>query len=398
MTPFAGPISYTGCCWVCCRSKGRTSMPIESPGKRRRGSTEKLIAALLAAVSSLPAARLGDLTTVEGVRDNMLIGYGLVAGLKGTGDRQQTIFPIQTLTNMLQRMGVTVNPAQMQVRNIAAVMVTATLPPYAEPGARLDVVVSSIGDASSLQGGTLLLTALKASTGDTYAVAQGPLSIGGFTAGTAQTGVQVNHSTVGRIPGGALVERAAPTEPPGNSGLNLQLRRPDFATAARIAEAVNKKFGAGVARAENAAVVRVAMPEAFRSKPVDFIAALEPLEVAAEHPARVVLNERTGTVVLGKDVRIAPVEVLHGNLSVQIVTTLEVSQPPPLSPGQTAVVPQTGIAVSEEKARRVVLKEGASVEELVQSLIGIGSTPRDVIAIIQSIAAAGAVDAVVEVI
>ncbi len=373
-------------------------MPIESPGKRRRGSTEKLIAALLAAVSSLPAARLGDLTTVEGVRDNMLIGYGLVAGLKGTGDRQQTIFPIQTLTNMLQRMGVTVNPAQMQVRNIAAVMVTATLPPYAEPGARLDVVVSSIGDASSLQGGTLLLTALKASTGDTYAVAQGPLSIGGFTAGTAQTGVQVNHSTVGRIPGGALVERAAPTEPPGNSGLNLQLRRPDFATAARIAEAVNKKFGAGVARAENAALVRVAMPQAFRSKPVDFIAALEPLDVAAEHPARVVLNERTGTVVLGKDVRIAPVEVLHGNLSVQIVTTLEVSQPPPLSPGQTAVVPQTGVAVSEEKARRVVLKEGASVEELVQSLIGIGSTPRDVIAIIQSIAAAGAVDAVVEVI
>jgi flagellar P-ring protein precursor FlgI len=355
-------------------------------------------AAIFLVAGLLDGARVKDLAQVEGVRDNLLVGYGLVVGLKGTGDRQQTVFSTQTLANLLERMGVSVSPTALRVNNIAAVMVTATLPPYAEPGGRLDVVVNSVGDAQSLQGGTLVLTPLKAATGDTYAAAQGPISIGGFSAGNAQAGVQLNHPTVGRIAGGALVERAAPTEPPSSAGLRLQLRRPDFSTAARLAEALNKKFNEPLAQAQNAGFVRVAVPESFRAKPVDFIAALEPVEVPSDRPARVVLNERTGTVVIGKEVRVAPVAVLHGNLTVQIVTTLEVSQPAPLSAGQTATVSQTAVTVKEEKARNILLKEGVSVEDLVKSLIGIGSTPRDIIAIMQSIAAAGALDAELEII
>ncbi|HYM10964.1 MAG TPA: flagellar basal body P-ring protein FlgI [Bryobacterales bacterium] len=359
---------------------------------------KKIIIAALLGSLALRAARLKDLADVEGVRENQLVGYGLVVGLKGTGDRQQTIFPLQTLANMLAAFGVSVNPATMQVRNLAAVMVTATLPPFADPGGRLDVTVSSMGDAQSLQGGTLLLTELKGANGEVYATAQGPLSIGGLSAGGAATGVQVNHPNVGRITGGALVERAAPTAPPDPRGLKLQLRRPDFTTAARVAEALNKKFGAGVAHADNAALVRVAPPASFRTRPVEFIAEMEPVEVASDRVARVVLNERTGTVVIGKDVHIAPVAVLHGNLTVQVVTSYEVSQPGPLSPGQTTVVPQTSVAVKEEKARHILLKEGVSVEQLIKALIDIGSTPRDVIAIMQGIAAAGALDAELEVI
>ena len=366
-----------------------------------RGWRTALFAAVLAAPPGFPAeraTRLKDLASIQGVRDNLLVGYGLVVGLKGTGDRQQTVFATQTLSNLLEKMGVNVSPTALRVNNIAGVMVTATLPPYAEPGSRLDILVNSIGDAASIQGGTLLLTPLKASTGEVYAAAQGPISIGGFAAGGAGASVQVNHPTVGRITGGALVERAAPTTPPGPSVIKLLLRRPDFVTAARVVEAVNNKFQSPVARAENAAAVRIDLPATFREKPVEFIAALEPIEVLSDRLARVVLNERTGTVVIGKDVRIAPVAVLHGNLTVQIVTTLEVSQPPPLSPGQTVVVPQTTVGVKEEKARNILLKEGVSVEELIKALIGIGSTPRDVIAIMQSIAAAGALDAEVEVI
>jgi len=357
--------------------------------------------AFLAALAGLGVAwgtRVKDLVVIEGVRDNQLVGYGLVVGLKGTGDRQQTVFTNQTLANVLERMGVSVPPTAFRVNNVAGVMVTATLPAYFEPGSRLDVVVSSIGDASSLQGGTLLLTPLKAATGVVYAAAQGPLSIGGFAASGAGASVQVNHPTVGRMTGGALVERAAPTAPPGADGLKLLLRRPDFSTAAQLAEALNRKFEAPVARAESAAAVRVAVPDQYRRQPVEFIAALETLEVASDRAARIVMNERTGTVVIGKDVRISPVAVLHGNLTVQIVTTFEVSQPAPLSPGQTVVTPQTSVGVKEEKARHLLLKEGVSVEELVKALTGIGSTPRDVIAIVQSMVAAGALEAEVEVI
>ncbi len=352
----------------------------------------------VATALSAPAARLKDLVTIEGVRDNLLIGYGLVIGLAGTGDGQQTLFSVQSLSNLLRKMGVNVPPSGFRVNNIAAVMVTATLPPFATPGGRIDVTVSSIGDAQTLQGGTLVLTPLKAADGEVYAVAQGPLSIGGFSAGQGGTGVQVNHPTVGRIPEGALIEREAPSVVPGVEGIRLQLRRPDHVTASRIAAALNRTFPSAVAEAANAAVVSVRMPAAYELRPVDFIAEIDSINVETDRRAKVVLNERTGTVVIGNTVKIAPVAVLHGNLTVQIVTEYQVSQPPPLSPGQTVVTPQVGVQVREQQAREVKIKEGATVEELIAALMAIGSTPRDIIAIMQSIAAAGALDAELEMI
>jgi flagellar P-ring protein precursor FlgI len=354
-----------------------------------------VLAALLLAPPA-GAARLKDLVTIDGVRDNLLIGYGLVVGLAGTGDGQQTLFSIQSLSNLLRKMGVNVPPEGFRVNNIAAVMVTATLPPFATPGSRIDVVVSSIGDADTLQGGTLVLTPLKAADGEVYAVAQGAVSIGGFAAGRGGTGVQVNHPTVGRVPEGALVERAAPSVEPDPAGFHLQLRRPDFVTASRIAAVLNRTFPDAVAEAVNSAIVAVRMPQAYELRPVDFIAQIDAVEVETDRRAKVVLNERTGTVVIGNNVKIAPVAVLHGNLTVQVVTDYQVSQPAPLSPGQTVVTPQVGVQVEEQKAREVKVKQGATVEELIAALIAIGSTPRDIIAIMQSIAASGALDADLE--
>lgn len=352
---------------------------------------------LFGVVQAASAVRLKDLASIEGVRDNQLIGYGLVVGLNGTGDRQQTVFSTQSLSNLLSKMGVNVAPDQLRVRNVAAVMATATLPPFARPGMRLDVTVSSIGDAASLRGGTLLLTALKGADGQTYAVAQGPLSIGGFSAGQGGAAVQVNHPTVGRAPNGALVELPAPSVPPDPSGMRLQLRRPDFVTAFRVGEAVRRELPGAEVQAESSGSVSIRMPPEYRARPVAFLAKLETIEVEADRPARVVLNERTGTVVIGSTVRIAPVAVLHGGLTVQIVTDYIVSQPGPFSSGETTVVPQTNIAVQEEKARKGMIPAGATVEELIEALTAIGTTPRDIIAIMQSIAAAGALEAELEV-
>ena len=359
--------------------------------------TLALLALPLGLPGSLEAARLKDLVTIEGVRENMLIGYGLVVGLNGTGDRQQTVFSTQSLANLLQKMGVNVSPTALRVKNVAAVVTTATLPAFAQPGTRLDVVVSSIGDASNLQGGTLLLTSLKAANGEVYVVAQGPLSIGGFSAGAGGTSVQVNHPTVGRIPDGGLVERAAPSIGPSPEGFRLQLRRPDFMTSARITTVLNDTFPEGEARAENAAAIVVKMPPAYWQRPVEFIAQIDTLEVETDRRAKVVLNERTGTVVIGSEVRIAPVAILHGNLTVQIVTDYLVSQPAPFSQGETIVTPQVGVTVQEEQAREVSIKEGATVEDLIKALMAIGSTPRDIIAIMQSVAVAGALEADLEV-
>ena len=357
-----------------------------------------VVAAFLASTQPARAARLKDVVSIEGVRDNMLLGYGNVVGLNGTGDRQQTVFSTQSLSNLLQKMGVNVPPTALRINNIAAVMVTASLPAFATPGVKIDVTVSSIGDAATLQGGILLLTSLKAANGEVYAVAQGALSIGGFSAGRGGSGVQVNHPTVGRIPEGGRVEKAAPTVDPNPAGFRLQLRHPDFVTASRLTEVLNKEFPAAIARAENAATVMVTMPEEYRHEPVKFIALIDRLEVPTDRRAVVVLNERTGTVVIGNNVTIAPVAILHGNLTVQIVTDFVVSQPAPLSSGETVIAPQVGIEVKEDQARQVVLKKGASVEELVKALMSIGSTPRDIIAIMQSIAAAGSLDAALEVI
>jgi flagellar P-ring protein FlgI len=346
------------------------------------------------------AARLKDLVSIEGVRPNQLVGYGIVVGLAGKGDSQQTIFPYQSLANVLERMGVVTNPTQLRVKNTAAVMVTALLPAFAQPGMPIDTTVSSIGDASTLQGGILVLTSLRGADGSVYAVAQGPVVTGGFIAGRAGTTQTVNHPTVGRIPNGALVERAAPSVEP-KSVVRLQLRDSDFTTAARIAEALNQKFSSGgkaPAQADNAGLVSVAIPPEYTTRITEFLAELENLTVDADGPARVVINERTGTIVLGKDVRIRPVAILHGNLSVEIQTKLDVSQPAPLSQGTTTEVPQTTVGAREEKARSVLLRDGATIEELVRAMAAIGSTPRDIIAILQTLRSAGALDADIEVI
>jgi len=349
---------------------------------------------------SLPigaTTRIKELASVEGVRDNQLIGYGLVVGLAGTGDRRQTVFSAQSLANMLQRMGISVPPTSLRVANMAAVIITATLPPFGQPGTRIDVTAASAGDASNLQGGLLLLTPLKGPDGQVYAVAQGPVVTGGFSAGRGGSSQTVNHPTVGRIAGGALIERTAPSVAL-TATLNLQLRRADFTTAARIASAVNQHFGSAIAHAENSAVVSIKMPESYSAKRIEFMAEVEALSLEADRIAKVVVNERTGTIVMGKEVRIAPVAILHGSLSVEIQTTQIVSQPQPLSAGQTTVVPETVVAAKQDRTRNVVLKDGATVEELVLALSSIGSSARDIIAILQALRAAGALEAEVEII
>jgi flagellar P-ring protein FlgI len=360
---------------------------------------KRIRAALLLAAFCAPAwaARLKDLASIEGVRDNQLIGQGLVVGLAGTGDRRQTVFSTQSLANMLERMGVSVPAAGIRVNNVASVVITATLPPFAQPGMRIDTTVAAIGDASNLQGGILLMTSLRGADGQVYAVAQGPVVTGGFNAGRNGSSQTVNHPTVGRSPNGATVERAAPSAEPGKV-VRLQLRNSDFTTSARIAEAVNRKFGDLLAKPDNAGLVSITIPPAYAARATQFIAELEALSVDADAPARVVVNERTGTIVLGKEVRIQPVAILHGNLTVEVQTTYAVSQPAPLSGGTTEVVPQTSVKGKEEKARNIVLKQGATVEELVRALAAIGSTPRDVIAILQNLRGAGALEAEIEVI
>lgn len=358
-----------------------------------------LLILTLSAPLLVSAARLKELAAIEGVRDNQLIGYGLVVGLAGTGDRKQSLFSAQSLANVLQRMGVSVSPPAITIKNTAAVMITGTLPPFAQPGTRIDVTAGAIGDASNLQGGLLLLTTLKGADGQVYALAQGAVVTGGFIAGGGGTNQTRNHPTVGRVPSGAIVERTAPSVVPG-ARMRLQLRQADFTTSARVAEAINKRFHteAPIARAENSALISVAMPPEYEARGTEFIAELEKLPVEADRPARVIINERTGTIVLGKEVRISPVAIMQGNLTVEIQTSFAVSQPPPLSAGTTEVVPQVGVGVKEEKARNVVLKQGATVEELVRALLSIGSTPRDIIAILQNLQAAGALEAELEVI
>ncbi|MGA3042002.1 MAG: flagellar basal body P-ring protein FlgI [Bryobacteraceae bacterium] len=354
------------------------------------------LSGLLALSSAGAATRLKELISLEGVRDNQLLGYGLVVGLAGTGDRQQTLFPAQSLTNLLERMGLTVSPTTIQVKNTAAVMVTATLPPFVEPGARIDATIAAVGDAPSLQGGVLLMTGLKGPDGQVYAVAQGPTVLGGFVAGGGTNVRIVNHPTVARIPNGAIVERAAPSRNLGDL-LRVQLRRADFTTAARVVEILNKRFGS-IAQAENSALISVKLPANYRQNTTGFVAEMEQLTVETDRGAQIVVNERTGTIIMGKDVQIAPVAMMQGSLTVEIQTRLTVSQPNPLSSGTTQVVPNTTVDVKQEQARNVLLKDGATVEELVRALTAIGSTPRDIISILQNLKDAGALDADLKVI
>jgi flagellar P-ring protein FlgI len=339
--------------------------------------------------------RVKDMAGLQGAAPMPLIGYGLVAGLNKTGDRRQTIFSAQTLANMLERFGVLVPGEDLKIENVAAVLVTAEMPPYMRRGARIDVTVSSIGDARSLQGGTLLATALRGTDGATYALAQGPLSLGGFGGGKGGNSVQVNHLTVGRVPTGALVQlEVASGAPVAAEEIVLALNQPDFTSATRLADAINAEIGPGTAKALDPASVGVRVPSEYRGAMANFMARLEPLPVTLDAPARVVINERSGTVVVGSHVRLSSAAVAHGNLSVKISTKYNVSQPPPFSEkGETVVVPDENVDVSEGDARLVALAEGTTLDAVVSALNALGATPRDVIAIVQALKAAGALNA-----
>jgi len=346
-----------------------------------------------------PGTRLKDLVSIEGVRGNQLIGYGLVVGLNGTGDKQQTLFPAQSLVNLLQRMGVSMPAGSITVKNTAAVLVTATLPAYAQPGTTIDATVAAIGDASNLQGGLLVLSTLRGVNGQVYATVQGPVVTAGFVAGRSTNSTTVNHPTAGRIPNGVTIERPAPSTPIGTV-IKLQLKEADFETSARISAAVNQHFPGSepVAHAENSGLVSVKLPDDFKTKPTEFVAELERLTVEPDRPARVVVNEKTGTVVLGADVRISPVAIMHGNLTVSIETKPRLVPSGAFSSAPSTTVPETTVTAKDDKSHNLVLKEGATVEELVRALAAIGSTTRDVVAILESLKAAGALQAELEII
>jgi flagellar P-ring protein precursor FlgI len=359
-----------------------------------------LVAAICCAGAQAEVHRvlIRDVATVEGVRDNSLIGYGLVVGLKGTGDRQQTYFTVQTLASILARMGVQIPTASVRVNNVAAVFVTASLPPFSRPGMHLDVMVSSSGDARSLEGGLLLLTPLYAADGQVFAAAQGPLVVGGYTTGTATNAKQLNHPTVGRVPGGALVERDSSLNLAGLDPLSLLLNDANFSTAEEVASVINHEWSAPVAKVIDSRRIEIET-SAMSPAPIPaLLAHIENLEVEVRRRAKVVVNERTGTVVLGQDVHVGAVSILHGNFSIEVSTAFAVSQPNPAAAGQTEVMPQTKLSTTEAPARNVQLNEGASVEQLVTRLQAIGATARDVVSILQAIQAAGALEAELEVI
>ncbi|HTV16400.1 MAG TPA: flagellar basal body P-ring protein FlgI [Acidobacteriaceae bacterium] len=350
-----------------------------------------------------------DITTVEGVRDNMLVGYGLVAGLTQTGDSQQTYFTVQTLANAMQKMGVLIPSGTVEVRNVAAVFITASLPPFARPGAKIDVTVSSVGDAKSLQGGVLLMAALHGPDGQVYAEAQGPLVIGGYSAGNGLNGKTVNTPTVGLVPNGGMVERNAAVDLHEFKTVSLLLRNPDFTTAKEVADAVNGSFGRTVASALDSNRVDVDVAQSGINSVPDLISRVQNLSLVVHTPARIIVNERTGTIVLGGDVKLTPVSVIHGNLSIQVVTTFEPAPVPggvPVTDGKggyrgnapaATLVPEQNVSVTDAPAQTMRLDAGANVEELVNGLHAIGATSRDVVAILQAIQQEGGLQADLEV-
>jgi flagellar P-ring protein precursor FlgI len=357
-----------------------------------------LMAQIAAETAPSRQVMVRDLTTISGVRENPLIGYGVVVGLKRTGDSQQTIFTTQTLANVLQRLGVQITPSSVQVRNVAAVMVTASLPSFARPGTTFDVTISSVGDAKSLEGGVLLLTAMHASDGAIYAEAQGPLTLGGYTVGGGGNSKAVNHVTVGRIPGGGTVERDTSFDLSHLTTVSLVLREPDFTAARDVTAAINQDFGKTVASFIDSRRVDVSVAQSGIASVPLLISRVQNLAILVHPPAKVVMNERTGTIVMGGDVKLSPVSVLHGDLTVEVTTAFIVSQPAPFAKvGKTEVVPQTDLEAKEGPARSIALNEGASVEELINGLHAMGATAHDIVAILQAIKAAGGLQAELEV-
>jgi flagellar P-ring protein precursor FlgI len=380
-----------------------------------------VLALLLSFSAKASAVRIKDLASIKGIRHNQLIGYGLVVGLNGTGDKAGTTFTVQSLVSMIERMGIHVDENDVMVKNVAAVIVTAKIAPFARIGNKIDGVVSSIGDAKSLQGGTLLLTPLRGVDRKVYALAQGPISVGGFSAGGAGGGgVTKNHPTVGRISRGATIEREIPVSMQDKQELTITLNNPDFTTAIRVCNAINEKLGQVLASTTDSGTLELHIPEGSRNRIVRMIAAIENLEVTPDTVARVVLNEKSGTVVVGEKVRISTVAVAHGNLSIQIKERAIVSQPLPFAPappagttaqqfpledgavvapgGQTVVTPDSDVSVQEEDNRLLLVPSGTTIGELVRALNAIGVTPRDLITIFQSIKAAGALQAELEII
>ncbi|VVE48710.1 flagellar basal body P-ring protein FlgI [Pandoraea cepalis] len=358
-------------------------------------------AAMLLCPGVARAERLKELASIQGVRDNQLIGYGLVAGLDNSGDQTtQTPFTVQSMTNMLSQLGITVAPGtNMQLKNVAAVMVTATLPAFTRPGQAIDVVVSSMGNAKSLRGGTLLMTPLKGPDGQVYALAQGNLLVGGAGASANGSSVTVNQLASGRIPSGAIVERAVPTAMGGQQGtVQMELNVTDFSTAQRVVDAVNRRFGYGTAQALDGRVILLRTPSDPSGR-VQFLAQLESVDVHPDNTAaRVIINARTGSVVMNQNVTIQQCAIAHGNLSVVIDTQNNVSQPAPFSGGQTVVAPNSQISVQQENNALRMLKAGANLADVVKALNSLGATPADLMSILQAMKAAGALRADLEII
>jgi len=377
------------------------------PGGMTRALRMSLVALIAVVAASACAetkgrsARVKDVATIEGIRDNQLVGYGLVVGLRGTGDSSQTVFPAQTLISALERMGITVpqtgskSASNMQVKNMAAVFVVATLPPFSRPGFRVDITVSSAADARSLEGGILLMTPLYGPDGQVYAQAQGALVLGGYMTTSGSNSRQMNHPTTARVPGGALVEKPVSLDLKQMQTITVLLNDADFHTAERMAEAINQTIGPERAHALDSRRVQIA-PRADEDIAL-LLDRVEAVEVEIYPRARVVVNERTGTVVIGGTVRLQPVSILHGGLSVNVVAQTQVSQPEAFSSGTTRVVQQTSVEAEDKPVNRIDLREGASVEDLVQELQRIGAGARDVISILQAMKEAGALEADLEV-
>lgn len=357
-----------------------------------------LWAALFTLWASAPAeaVRIKDIAVFSGVRDNQLVGYGLVVGLSGTGDKRDSPFTNRSMANMLERMGVAADPQKLKPRNVAAVMVTAKMAASSKPGSNMDVTVSSVGDATSLQGGVLLQTPLKGVDGKVYALAQGSLALGGYNIEGAAARAQKNIATVGTIPGGATIERGVPFEFNQQGQLTLHMSTNDFSTTMQVVERLNAAMGGQYAKAADPSTVNIDVPRAYQGNLVPLIASVENLEVTPESVAKVVVDERTGTVVLGREVRVSQVAVAHGNLQVTVQESAQVSQPGPFSQGQTVVTPQTDVNVREER-RNLHMVEGATLQELVDGLNAIGATPRDLISILKALKSSGALHAELEV-
>ena len=342
---------------------------------------------------------LRDITDIEGVRDNQLVGYGLVVGLRGTGDRQQTYFTVQTLANAMRRMGVQISPTQVTVKNVAAVFVTASLPSFIRPGMKMDVTVASVGDAISIEGGVLLMTSLRGSDGQVYAQAQGPLTLGGYSDGLAGNLRSVNHPTVARIPEGGIVERSVQVDLSQFQKVTLLLRNPDFTAARDMAEAINTDFQHPVATTLDNRTVQIDVRAAGCESVPILISRVQALQIRFQPAAKVVVNERTGTIVMGGSVTLSPVSVLHGSLSIEVETTHTVSQPAPGSfTGSTVPVTNTIVSVGDPAARIIRLENGANVDDLIRGLHAIGATSHDIVAILQAIKSSGGLQAELEVI